>query len=351
MMLRLVSRGVLLPHFSRSLTRRAGLVDVESEASPVLVRERLIARFQLTASQVNTLRQLTDMRLPSRQFPFTLAMKRRIICHLGPTNSGKTFAAIEQLKAAGSGIYCAPLRLLAQEMYDKLNAAGTRCALRTGEVTKVPVKHPEGAERTELQSQQQSPATSNAEFDWNAAPTVSCTVEMLNLRRVYRVAVIDEIQLLSDSQRGWAFTQALLGCNAERLYLCGEPAARPLIEQILRETGEEAEFVQFERLTPLTLLPSALPPHARYEPGDCVVTFSRRDIFQLKETIERRSNGLKCAVVYGALPAENRALQAARFNDPTSDTSILVASDAIGMGLNLYSEARLFRLSSVSFLM
>ena len=237
-------------------------------------------------------------------------MKRRIIAHLGPTNSGKTYAAIEALKASGSGVYCAPLRLLAQEMFDKLNAAGTPCSLRTGELTKLP--------------------QTGSFLDWKDAPVISCTVEMLNLRRLYKVAVIDEIQLLADAQRGWAFAQALLGCCAERIYVCGELAAKPLIQKLAQECGEEVEFVHFERLTPLQLEP--VKPR-RFEAGDCVVTFSRKNIFRLRDHIQASNRNAKVAVVYGALPAENRALQAAQFNEEKS--SILVASDAIGMGLNL----------------
>lgn len=151
--------------------------------------------------------------------------------------------------------------------------------------------------------------------------------------------------MIADSQRGWAFTQALLGCNAERIYLCGEGAARPLIEKIAQETGESVEFVEFDRLTPLELLPEALKSPIKYEAGDCVVTFSRKSIFKLKEEIEQQlkqkkdkniiSKEQNVAVVYGSLPVENRSLQAAKFNDNESGVDILVASDAIGMGLNL----------------
>lgn len=298
---------------------------------PEDIARSLKVRFGLKFLEIEKLKKLTDLSEPTKAFPFTRAMKRKIICHLGPTNSGKTYAAIEELKrqakAGGGGefgVYCAPLRLLAQEMYEKLNGSGVDCALRTGEISKLPkLKNSGSIDDSNIYES----------FDWNVAPVVSCTVEMLNMRKVYSVAVIDEIQMIADPQRGWAFTQALLGCNAERLYLCGEVAAKPLIEKILRETGETVEFVSFERLTPLQLVvPSK--KSTSYEAGDCIVTFSRKSIFKLKEEIEFRSKQ-KVAVVYGALPAENRSLQAAKFNETGSGVDILVASDAIGMGLNL----------------
>lgn len=303
-------KPMLLRDFFSTCAKRIVAADCEKS----LAARALLRRHKLLPPQISRLKELTSLMRPAEGFPFARAMKRKIICHLGPTNSGKTYAAIEALKASGRGVYCAPLRLLAQEMFDKLNAAGTACSLRTGEITKLP--------------------SVGDHLDWNDAPVVSCTVEMLNLKRVYKVAVIDEIQLLADPQRGWAFSQALLGCNAERVYLCGEAAAKPLIEKIIADCGEEVEFVNFERLTPLTLLDGPLPPNFAYQTGDCIVSFSRKNIFRLRSEIERKTKK-RVAVVYGALPAENRALQAAQFNDEQSGVDILVASDAIGMGLNL----------------
>ncbi len=296
----------MLKFFSQ--TARAVLIEEEPKRIAALLQKK----HKLNDAQITTLKSFASLKTPASAFPFTRAMKRRIIAHLGPTNSGKTYAAIEALKESGCGVYCAPLRLLAQEMFDKLNSAGTACSLRTGEVTKLPLI--------------------GGQLDWKEAPVISCTVEMLNLRRLYKVAVIDEIQLLADAQRGWAFTQALLGCCAERVYLCGESAARSLIEKLAKDCGEEVEFVEFNRLTPLEL--ETPVPARSFKAGDCIVTFSRKNIFRLRDQIQAgKGKSAKVAVVYGALPAENRALQAAQFNEEKS--SILVASDAIGMGLNL----------------
>ena len=347
---------ILMKFFQKKMTM-ATLKSL-AEMGPEEIANSLKVRYGLTKDSIQKLKNLTDMNQPAKSFPFTRAMKRNIICHLGPTNSGKTYAAIEELKrtvnnSGSHGVYCAPLRLLAQEMYDKLNGVGISCAMRTGEITKLPLKKDESKDKMDVYKE-------DFVFDWNSAPVVSCTVEMLNMRKMYSVAVIDEIQMISDPQRGWAFTQALLGCNAEKLYLCGEMAAKPLIEKIMEETGETVEFVSFDRLTPLQLMPEALKYPIKYESGDCVVAFSRKSIFKLKTEIElqlNRSNtqkpktvaapktnvgsGIieqrrkKVAVVYGSLPSENRSTQAAKFNDADSGVDILVASDAIGMGLNL----------------
>jgi len=127
-----------------------------------------------------SLRELTDLRLPHEWFPRAAAMKRKIIYHAGPTNSGKTYEALQRLKQApDSGLYCGPLRLLALEIYENLNMSGVYCSLVTGE------------EKREIP----------------LATHVSCTVEMCNPSSYYDVAVIDEIQMIGDPQRGWAWTR------------------------------------------------------------------------------------------------------------------------------------------------
>lgn len=118
---------------------------------------------------------------------------RRFEYFCGPTNSGKTHAAMEELRAAKSGAYLAPLRLLALEVYERMNEMGVPTSLLTGE------------ERTDVPG----------------AAHVSSTVEMADLRASYDVAVIDEAQMLEDSQRGWAWTLAALGVRASRIILCG----------------------------------------------------------------------------------------------------------------------------------
>ncbi|KAL1917419.1 uncharacterized protein VTP21DRAFT_3812 [Calcarisporiella thermophila] len=260
------------------------------------------------AEAFSSLCQISDLRYPAEWFPATRAMRRKIIAHVGPTNSGKTYSALNRLEHAERGIYCGPLRLLAHEIFERMNAKGVPCNLITGE-----------------QRQLVSPD----------APLTSSTVEMTDLNKWFDVAVIDEIQLLGDRQRGWAWTHALLGLQAEEIHLCGEPSAVPLIQSICASMNEEVEVRTYERLSPLNILDKSL--HGNFKnirKGDCIVTFSRSNIFAIKKAIEE-TTGLRCAVAYGGLPPETRSLQAKLFNDPNSGFDVLVASDAVGMGLNL----------------
>uniref|UniRef100_A0A061RJP5 RNA helicase n=2 Tax=Tetraselmis sp. GSL018 TaxID=582737 RepID=A0A061RJP5_9CHLO len=250
-----------------------------------------------------------DLRLPHRWYTMARSMKRRFIYHSGPTNSGKTFNALQALQSAERGLYCAPLRLLAMEVYDTCNQQGVFCSLITGqEKLIVP-----GANHT------------------------SCTIEMASTESPVDVAVIDEIQMIGDPQRGWAWTRALQGIPAQEIHLCGDSSASSLVRQIVEDMGEDLEFQSYDRFTPLEVEAEALDTRGGYaavQRGDCVVAFSRRDIYAIKDAIEAET-GLRACVVYGALPPEMRRIQARLFNDPNSGFDVMVASDAMGMGLNL----------------
>lgn len=252
-----------------------------------------------------------DMTEPGRWYPAARAMRRAIHLHVGPTNSGKTHAAVQKLKRAESGVYCSPLRLLAWEVAEGLNAdpegRGLTCNLVTGQERKVVA----------------------------GSRHVACTVEMADVRRPVDVAVIDEAHLLGDAARGYAFTRAVLGLPAAELHLCGDPAMVPLIEQIARDLGEPLTVHTYERLQPLNVLREPLRRVADVQPGDCLVAFSRKAVHQLKRDVETDA-GRRACVIYGSLPPEARARQAELFNDRiNSGYDVLIASDAIGMGLNL----------------
>jgi ATP-dependent RNA helicase SUPV3L1/SUV3 len=167
------------------------------------------------------------------------------------------------------------------------------------------------------------------------ARITSSTVEMINLKKPIDVAVIDEIQMIGDEERGWAWTQALLGVPAKTIYLCGEASAVPLVKRICETTGDKLEVVHHQRLKPLEISNYSLNGQlSNIKKGDCIIAFSRQDVFNLKRLIEENTK-LTCAVVYGALPPETRVEQSRLFNDSNSGYDVIVATDAVGMGLNL----------------
>ncbi|XP_069699470.1 ATP-dependent RNA helicase SUV3 homolog, mitochondrial isoform X2 [Periplaneta americana] len=162
---------------------------------------------------------------------------------------------------------------------------------------------------------------------------VSCTVEMTSINTPYEVAIIDEIQMMRDSTRGWAWTRALLGLVAEEIHLCGEEGAVELVQALMTTTGEDVEVRKYKRLTDLEVEDSALGSLDAVQPGDCIVCFSKNDIYSVSRGIEAK--GREVAVIYGGLPPGTKLAQAQMFNDPDNSCKVLVATDAIGMGLNL----------------
>ncbi|XP_075467030.1 ATP-dependent RNA helicase SUPV3L1, mitochondrial isoform X4 [Ascaphus truei] len=156
---------------------------------------------------------------------------------------------------------------------------------------------------------------------------------MCSVTTPYEVAVIDEIQMIKDPSRGWAWTRALLGLCAEEIHICGETAAINIVTELMFTTGEEVEVRTYERLTPIEILDHALESLDNLHPSDCIVCFNKNDIYSVSRQIEMR--GLECAVIYGSLPPGTKLAQAKKFNDPNDPCKILVATDAIGMGLNL----------------
>ncbi|KAK4732393.1 hypothetical protein R3W88_025381 [Solanum pinnatisectum] len=248
----------------------------------------------------------TDLTRPHTWYPHARKKSRNVFLHVGPTNSGKTYYALKQLESSSSGVYCGPLRLLAWEVAKRLNKSNVPCDLITGQ------------EREEVEG----------------ARHKSITVEMADVTSDYDCAIIDEVQMIGCRTRGSSFTRALLGLAANDLHLCGDAAAVPLVQEILKVTGDTIKVQYYERLSPLVPLKVPLGSFSKIRTGDCVVTFSRTEIYKMKKQIE--AGGMhRCSVVYGSLPPETRTRQATMFNDASSNSDVLVASDAIGMGLNL----------------
>lgn len=286
------------------------------DLGPANVKERVLfpmfvdfcnEHYSKEIKRFETLVQLADMTKPHTLYASSRSIKRKIIYHHGPTNSGKTYTALQRFLQEPNGIYCSPLRLLAMEVYEYANGKGVPCNLLTG------------------QERKEEPSSNH----------VACTVEMAYMQQAWKVAVIDEVQLLNDENRGWAWTRALLGLQAEELHLCGDPSALAVVRSMCLATGDDFEEFSYERFMPLSVDKDSLNGDIRnVQPGDCIVTFSRREIFEIKRAVERATHK-RCCVVYGALPPETRSQQAKLFNEPGNGYDILVASDAVGMGLNL----------------
>ncbi|XP_040574555.1 ATP-dependent RNA helicase SUV3 homolog, mitochondrial [Lepeophtheirus salmonis] len=258
---------------------------------------------------IGDLKNIGDLTDPTKWYPEARNINRKIIFHAGPTNSGKTYHALQRLFSAKSGVYCGPLKLLAVEVCNKANDNGTPCDLVTGEERRF------------------------ADSEENLSSHVACTVEMTSLSQVVEVAVIDEIQMLKDLQRGWAWTRAILGVPAEEIHVCGEAAAIDLVRELMISTGEEVEVRNYKRLTDLVVEDKALDKLDNVLPGDCIVCFSKQDIYRVSRDLEQM--GIDSAVIYGSLPPSTKLAMAAKFNDANDPCKVLVSTDAIGMGLNL----------------
>ncbi len=230
----------------------------------------------------------------------SLKRQVRYVLHIGETNTGKTHHALERMKDAYSGLYLAPLRLLALEVFDKLNAEGMPCSLKTGEEEKV----------------------------IPGANHISCTVEMFHEKEFYEVVVIDEAQMITDKDRGFSWYKAITKANAEEVHIIGSRNSKTMLLQLLG--GSDIEIHEYSRDTPLEVETKEF--HIKHiKKGDALICFSRRRVL---ETASRLQNdGHTVSMIYGAMPPETRKKQIQQFN--AGKTKVIVATDAIGMGLNL----------------
>jgi ATP-dependent RNA helicase SUPV3L1/SUV3 len=235
------------------------------------------------------------------KFRAARGMARHIVFHMGPTNSGKTHAAMERLAAAGKGAYLAPLRLLALENYEALRDRGLNAGMVTGEEV----------------------------FGNKGATHVSRTIETADLQHTVDVAVIDEIQMISDPDRGWAWTNALFGIPAKTLILAGSDDALPYVRRAAEAANESLEVVAFERKTPLVLLDKPVPLE-EVKAGDAVVAFSRQAVHEQREVLV--GLGHTVATIYGALSPEVRRAEAERFRTSRVLNEFCNTSDAAAWG-------------------
>jgi ATP-dependent RNA helicase SUPV3L1/SUV3 len=224
----------------------------------------------------------------------------RVTAVLGPTNTGKTHFAIERMLAHRTGIIGLPLRLLAREVYDRVVRlkGEAAAALITGEEKII------GRE----------------------ARYFVATVEAMPKDRLFEFLAVDEIQLATDLERGHVFTDRLLHARgvSETLFL-GSETMRPVIKRLI----PEATFITRPRLS--TLTHAGYRKLARLPRRSAIVAFSANEVYALAEAVRRQRGG--AAVVLGALSPRTRNAQVAMFE--AGEVDYLVATDAIGMGLNL----------------
>lgn len=245
---------------------------------------------------------ILDVKNYHNSFLNARSMKRDVSFIIGETNSGKTYEALNSLMNAESGIYLAPLRLLAFEVYEKLNNSGIPCNLITGEEEIIIA---------------------------NAKHTAS-TIECVDLDNFVEVAVIDEFQMVNDYQRGWAWTQAILGVPASKLFIIGNSSALEKCITLLSNTNDSCNIIKKERISKLVVQEKSVPLK-ELKKGDALIAFSRQEV--LEYAYDLKKIGKTVAIIYGNLSPEVRRYQAGKFSAGEAD--ILVTTDAIGMGLNL----------------
>ncbi len=224
----------------------------------------------------------------------------RVIAVLGPTNTGKTHLAVERMLGYRTGMIGFPLRLLAREIYDRVVAQkGRGCvALVTGEEKRIPA-HPR---------------------------YFICTVESMPLDHAVDFVAIDEIQLAADRDRGHVFTDRLLHARGHiETMLLGAATIRPLLRRLV----PDAEFVIRPRFSKLSY--AGTRKLSRLPPRTVIVAFSAASVYAVAEQMRRQRGG--CAVVLGALSPSTRNAQVAMYQ--AGEVDYLVATDAIGMGLNM----------------
>ncbi len=226
--------------------------------------------------------------------------KNKITAVLGPTNTGKTFLAIETMLSFETGMIGFPLRLLAREVYDKVitKVDPNKVALITGEEKIIPI---------------------NAKY-------YLCTVESMPIEKNLEFIGVDEIQMCADNERGHIFTDRLLNLRGEKLtMLMGSSTIRNIISKL----NEDTEFINKERLSKLSFV--GHKKISRIDRKTAIIAFSSEEVYAIAELIRRQKGG--AAIVMGSLSPKTRNAQVSLYQ--SGDVDFLVATDAIGMGINM----------------
>ncbi len=225
---------------------------------------------------------------------------QRILALLGPTNTGKTHIAIEKMLEFESGIFGLPLRLLAREVYDKcVKKVGLeKVALITGEEKIIP----------------------------STANYFICTVESMPKNKEVDFIAIDEIQMSSDRERGHIFTERMLESRGTKLTMF---LGSQVMENIIGQLVEGVEFEKKERFSKLSY--SGIKKISRLDRKVAIIAFSIEEVYAIAELVRRQKGG--AAVIMGSLSPKTRNSQVGLYQ--SGDVDYLIATDAIGMGLNM----------------
>ena len=225
---------------------------------------------------------------------------QRIIALLGPTNTGKTYVAIEKMLEHETGIFGLPLRLLAREVYDKcVNKVGVeKVALITGEEKIIP----------------------------SSANYFICTVESMPKDKEVDFVAIDEIQMCADRERGHIFTQRLVESRGTQLTMF---LGSQVMENIIKDLVGNVEFEKKERYSQLSY--SGVKKISRLDRKVAIIAFSIEEVYAIAELVRRQKGG--AAVIMGSLSPKTRNSQVGLYQ--SGDVDYLIATDAIGMGLNM----------------
>ena len=225
---------------------------------------------------------------------------QKIIALLGPTNTGKTFVAIEKMLEYDTGIFGLPLRLLAREVYDKcIKKVGVeKVALITGEEKIIP----------------------------NSAQYFICTVESMPKDKVVDFIAVDEIQMCADRERGHVFTDRLLYARGEKLTMF---LGSQVMANIIRELIADVEFEKKDRFSKLSHM--GHKKISRLDGKVAIIAFSIEEVYAIAELVRRQKGG--AAVIMGSLSPKTRNSQVGLYQ--SGDVDYLIATDAIGMGLNM----------------
>lgn len=304
------------------------IVDEEAEKQKLLKKQRQLDKnHEKELFFQNNIERFLVSKYPINNKPLP---KRLFECYLGNTNSGKTYTALEKVKQIikdnpnANIAYLAPLRLLALEIYEKLNSENIPCSLSTGEEEII---------------------VPNAQIK-------SCTIEMLSENEHYDLIIVDEYQMYSDPQRGGAWYKTFINANCEHFILIGaENALFGLVYLMNKLSGHhpvesESKFANvfnknilpfepvfkihyFKRICPITYHQSI--ELKNFQSGDYLVTFSKNKVLQYADLLKEL--GYRVSILYGDLPLETRIAQSDNFKNGLTD--VLVSTDVIGMGLNL----------------